>query len=103
MLDLFDLDETFSSEKVRLAQLTNKCRFCTSLSQTSLGPVSTLSMIFGKLFQGQGDVQKLFSVWEDEDYVDIFSSQVESYQYVASLANTNLEHVMCIVRYARIN
>ncbi|XP_060692104.1 intraflagellar transport protein 52 homolog isoform X1 [Hemiscyllium ocellatum] len=24
-LDLFDLDETFSSEKVRLAQLTNKC------------------------------------------------------------------------------
>ncbi|XP_043978273.1 intraflagellar transport protein 52 homolog [Gambusia affinis] len=25
MLDLFDLDETFSSEKVRLAQLTNKC------------------------------------------------------------------------------
>lgn len=38
MLDLFDLDETFSSEKVRLAQLTNKCRFCTSLSQTGLGP-----------------------------------------------------------------
>lgn len=27
MLDLFDLDETFSSEKVRLAQLTNKCKF----------------------------------------------------------------------------
>uniref|UniRef100_A0A3Q1HNZ1 Uncharacterized protein n=1 Tax=Anabas testudineus TaxID=64144 RepID=A0A3Q1HNZ1_ANATE len=26
MLDLFDLDEMFSSEKVRLAQLTNKCR-----------------------------------------------------------------------------
>lgn len=26
MLDLFDLDETFSSEKVRLAQLTNKCK-----------------------------------------------------------------------------
>lgn len=25
MLDLFDLDESFSSEKVRLAQLTNKC------------------------------------------------------------------------------
>ncbi|XP_061641345.1 intraflagellar transport protein 52 homolog [Phyllopteryx taeniolatus] len=25
MLDLFDLDEAFSSEKVRLAQLTNKC------------------------------------------------------------------------------
>ncbi|TKS71080.1 Intraflagellar transport protein 52 -like protein [Collichthys lucidus] len=25
MLDLFDLDETFSPEKVRLAQLTNKC------------------------------------------------------------------------------
>lgn len=25
MLDLFDLDETFSSEKVRLAQLSNKC------------------------------------------------------------------------------
>ncbi|XP_068171866.1 intraflagellar transport protein 52 homolog [Antennarius striatus] len=25
MLDLFDLDETFSSEEVRLAQLTNKC------------------------------------------------------------------------------
>lgn len=25
MLDLFDLDETFSSEQVRLAQLTNKC------------------------------------------------------------------------------
>ncbi|XP_030584294.1 intraflagellar transport protein 52 homolog [Archocentrus centrarchus] len=25
MLDLFDLDETFSSENVRLAQLTNKC------------------------------------------------------------------------------
>ncbi|XP_071778746.1 intraflagellar transport protein 52 homolog [Centroberyx gerrardi] len=25
MLDLFDLDETFSSEKVRLAQLANKC------------------------------------------------------------------------------
>ncbi|XP_061584673.1 intraflagellar transport protein 52 homolog [Cololabis saira] len=25
MLDLFNLDETFSSEKVRLAQLTNKC------------------------------------------------------------------------------
>ncbi|KAM9410546.1 intraflagellar transport protein 52 homolog isoform 1-T3 [Pholidichthys leucotaenia] len=25
MLDLFDLDEMFSSEKVRLAQLTNKC------------------------------------------------------------------------------
>ncbi|XP_034539858.1 intraflagellar transport protein 52 homolog [Notolabrus celidotus] len=25
MLDLFDLDETFSSEKVRLAQLTNRC------------------------------------------------------------------------------
>lgn len=29
MLDLFDLDETFSSEKVRLAQLTNKCKFAT--------------------------------------------------------------------------
>lgn len=29
MLDLFDLDETFSSEKVRLAQLTNKCKFST--------------------------------------------------------------------------
>lgn len=27
MLDLFDLDETFSSEKVRLAQLSNKCKF----------------------------------------------------------------------------
>lgn len=27
MLDLFDLDETFSSEKVRLAQLSNKCEF----------------------------------------------------------------------------
>lgn len=27
MLDLFDLDEIFSSEKVRLAQLTNKCKF----------------------------------------------------------------------------
>uniref|UniRef100_A0A8C3AF02 Intraflagellar transport 52 homolog (Chlamydomonas) n=1 Tax=Cyclopterus lumpus TaxID=8103 RepID=A0A8C3AF02_CYCLU len=27
MLDLFDLDEAFSSEKVRLAQLTNKCKF----------------------------------------------------------------------------
>lgn len=27
MLDLFDLDESFSSEKVRLAQLTNKCKF----------------------------------------------------------------------------
>lgn len=26
MLDLFDLDETFSSEKVRLAQLSNKCK-----------------------------------------------------------------------------
>ena len=26
MLDLFDLDEAFSSEKVRLAQLTNKCK-----------------------------------------------------------------------------
>ncbi|KAL4655891.1 hypothetical protein GN956_G6218 [Arapaima gigas] len=25
MLDLFDLDETFSSEKVRMAQLSNKC------------------------------------------------------------------------------
>ena len=24
-LDLFDLDEHFSSEKVRLAQITNKC------------------------------------------------------------------------------
>uniref|UniRef100_A0AAR2LA23 ABC-type uncharacterized transport system domain-containing protein n=1 Tax=Pygocentrus nattereri TaxID=42514 RepID=A0AAR2LA23_PYGNA len=27
MLDLFDLDETFSSEKVRVAQLSNKCEF----------------------------------------------------------------------------
>lgn len=26
MLDLFDLDEAFSSEEVRLAQLTNKCK-----------------------------------------------------------------------------
>lgn len=26
MLELFDLDEAFSSEKVRLAQLTNKCK-----------------------------------------------------------------------------
>jgi len=25
-LDLFDLDENFASEKVRLAQLTNKCK-----------------------------------------------------------------------------
>ena len=27
MLDLFDLDEAFSSEMVRLAQLSNKCEF----------------------------------------------------------------------------
>ena len=26
-LELFDLDETFSSEKARLAQITNKCKF----------------------------------------------------------------------------
>lgn len=26
-LELFDLDETFSSEKARLAQITNKCEF----------------------------------------------------------------------------
>ena len=26
-LDLFDLDEQFSSEKVRLAQQTNKCKY----------------------------------------------------------------------------
>jgi hypothetical protein len=26
-LDLFDLDEQFSSEKVRLAQITNKCKY----------------------------------------------------------------------------
>ncbi len=32
MLDLFDLDETFSSEKVRLAQLTNKCKYFTMLN-----------------------------------------------------------------------
>lgn len=34
MLDLFDLDETFSSEKVRLAQITNKCKFLILLSGT---------------------------------------------------------------------
>jgi intraflagellar transport protein 52 len=26
-LELFDLDEQFSSEKVRVAQITNKCKF----------------------------------------------------------------------------
>lgn len=26
-LELFDLDETFSSEKARLAQITNKCEY----------------------------------------------------------------------------
>lgn len=26
-LELFDLDETFSSEKARLAEITNKCRW----------------------------------------------------------------------------
>lgn len=61
MLDLFDLDETFSSEKVRLAQLTNKCRFCTSLSQTGLGPTLfdhwKLTFLENS-FQG-GDVWKL--------------------------------------------
>lgn len=30
MLDLLDLDESFSSESVRLAQLTNKCKFIIS-------------------------------------------------------------------------
>lgn len=30
MLELFDLDESFSSESVRLAQLTNKCKFIIS-------------------------------------------------------------------------
>lgn len=30
-LDLFDLDEQFSSEKVRLAQQTNKCKYLHSV------------------------------------------------------------------------
>ena len=47
MLDLFDLDETFSSEKVRLAQLTNKCEFVSENDiiiwsvENDLGPVQT--------------------------------------------------------------
>lgn len=31
-LDLFDLDECFSSEKTRLAQITNKCE-CTNMQK----------------------------------------------------------------------
>jgi len=35
-LDLFDLDEQFSTEKVRLAQITNKCKFRIKLQMCKL-------------------------------------------------------------------
>lgn len=46
MLDLFDLDEAFSSEKVRLAQLTNKCKFGTLWKQALLGKDHRIVSLF---------------------------------------------------------
>ena len=47
-LELFDLDEAFSSEKVRMAQLTNECKssVCLHGRVTHSFPVGTLSVPF---------------------------------------------------------
>lgn len=52
MLDLFDLDEAFSSEKVRLAQLTNKCKSSTFLKDEAL---LWFEYTFSSLFIGTDD------------------------------------------------
>lgn len=56
MLDLFDLDEAFSSEKVRLAQLTNKCKF-------SILPGKTWLMSrFRSLKKKKGTIETIFGL-----------------------------------------
>lgn len=45
MLDLFDLNETFSSEKVRLAQLTNKCKSSTGMAIMALMVCTSTSLV----------------------------------------------------------
>ena len=59
MLDLFDLDEHFTSEKARLAQITNKCKRAIALSATNdnnktvtHGPQD--SSLFGKCYNFKG-------------------------------------------------
>ncbi len=59
MLDLFDLDETFSSEKVRLAQLSNKCEslpFVQMLRKSSTAVI--VSSLSGLISNGCLDFSK---------------------------------------------